>query len=372
MEYFDGRYEKIELLGSGSFSEVWKVRDRETGVVSAMKIYTSSSALDDESAEVFRHEFKLMADANHPNLLKPLHFAISRPEGYPYLILRYCKNGNVKKSIGKTTEKEAWKIIRDISSALAYLHSRNPVVIHQDIKPDNILVDGDCYMLSDFGVSTEVKTKLNNFDNTIRSAGTIAYMAPSRFSKNPRPTMASDIWSLGATVYELLSGTLPFGVDGGLLQKKGADVPDVPGNCSALLNETLGKCMRYNTWERPKAKNLYYIATDAIDRLEKGTINLYQPQPDDDSNDGDNPGNTKSKTIWSEEQTGCLQGTTKSGLDKNTIPMSSNNAVLPDPDGYDDNQRHPSEPIGVLKPWQQYLAVAVAGIIIGSLGALLF
>ena len=266
MEIFDGRYEQEKLLGQGAFSEVWKVRDTQTGVALALKIYNPTGNATDDGNEMLTHEFALMVNANHKNLLRPLFFATSGNR--PYLILPYCEQGNIGKMIGKMTEDEAWKLIRDCASALAYLHEMKPPILHQDIKPANILLsDNGDYMLTDFGVSTQAKqslSRVSNQEKDLLSAGTISYMAPERFSKQNLPIMANDIYSLGSTVFEMLSGMLPFGNDGGLLQKKGAEIPELPGNFSPLLKRTLEKCLEAEPWARPTANRLEDIANEAI------------------------------------------------------------------------------------------------------------
>ena len=266
MAIFDERYEQEELLGRGAFSEVWKVKDIQTGVTLALKIYNPTTGIDEDGKDMLTHEFALMVNANHKNLLRPLFFAISGDR--PYLILPFCEQGNIGKMVGKMDEEEAWKLLRDCASALSYLHGMNPPVLHQDIKPANILLnDNGDYMLTDFGVSTQVKQSLSRVshqDMALLSAGTISYMAPERFSRNNLPVMANDIYSLGSTVYELTTGSLPFGVDGGLLQRKGAEIPELPGNFSPLLKKTLDNCLQEEPWQRPTAEQLEETATRAI------------------------------------------------------------------------------------------------------------
>ncbi len=270
MELFYGKYQKERLLGRGAFSEVWLVTDVKTGVEQALKIYSPLTNTEEGGAEMMKHEFALMANANHQNLQRAVYFDIC--DGQPFLVLSYCKNGNIKNKIGKFTERDAWKLLRDSASGLAYLHSMIPPVIHQDIKPDNILIaDNGSYMLTDFGVSVKAKATMsrmaNDGEKMLQSAGTLPYMAPERFSKDNRPIMAGDIWSLGATVYEMLSGYLPFcqgELQGGLLQKMGADIPELQGDFSQELKDILSQCLSATPWERPTAEQLVEIATNAL------------------------------------------------------------------------------------------------------------
>ena len=271
MSLFDDRYEKIDLIGKGAFSEVWQAIDTQTGVTLALKIFMASGNMDEEGVRMLTREFALMIDADHQNLLRPLYFGISQDKDHlPYLTLPYCKNGNLYKMTGKMQEREAWKLIRDTASALAYLHAMNPPIIHQDIKPANILIGNDgSYKLSDFGVSIQARSSLNSLaesDKIYNSAGTISYMAPEKFSSDTRPIMANDIWSLGAMVYEMLTGQLPFGNDGGLIQKKGADIPVLHGEFSHRLKQTLVDCLQEEPWKRPMAGELEEIAIDALSK----------------------------------------------------------------------------------------------------------
>lgn len=117
--------------------------------------------------------------------------------------------------------------------------------------------DNGDYMITDFGISTHLKSTLRkSLSSAFTSAGTIAYMAPERFGKDNTPIMANDIYSLGATVFEMLTGDTPFGDDGGLLQKKGAEIPELTGNYSEPLKKVIALCLKTNPWERPTAEQL--------------------------------------------------------------------------------------------------------------------
>ena len=261
---FDNRYFLERLLGRGNFSEVWLAKDLKTDVLVALKIYAPATGLDDQGLNVLSREFALVVDVNHKNLLKPLYY--DSYERKPYLVLPYCKNGSITKRIGTFTEKETWMLLRDIASGLAYLHSMTPPVIHQDIKPDNIMTNnkGD-YLLTDFGISSHVRSTLRkSMSSAFASAGTPVYMAPERFSANNTPILANDIWSLGATAYEMITGDPPFGEFGGILQKRGADIPLLTNDFSNDLKHTLFLCLQEKPWERPTAAQLEKYAQFAL------------------------------------------------------------------------------------------------------------
>jgi len=261
---FHDRYFMERLLGRGNFSEVWLAKDTKTDIPVALKIYAPATGLDDQGLNVFAREFSLVVNANHKNLLKPLYY--DSFERKPYLVLPFCKKGSILKDVGKFTEEQAWHLLRDVASGLAWLHGMNPPVIHQDIKPDNIMV-GDIgnYMITDFGVSSHIKSTLRkSMSAAFSSAGTVAYMAPERFGTDNSPIMANDIYSLGATIYEMLTGDTPFGDHGGLIQKKGAEIPVLKGDYSDQLKKVITKCLKTNPWERPTAEQLEKYAETAL------------------------------------------------------------------------------------------------------------
>jgi len=264
---FHDRYFLERLLGRGNFSEVWLAKDMKTDIQVALKIYAPATGLDDHGLNVLSREFAIVVNANHKNLLKPLYY--DSYDRRPYLVLPYCKNGSIQKDIGKFSEEQAWRLLHDVAAGLSFLHGMNPVVIHQDIKPDNIMVaDDGSYMITDFGVSAHAKSTLRkSLSLAFASAGTTAYMGPERFSKDNTPIKANDIYSLGATVYEMLTGDAPFGDAGGLLQKRGADVPEIHGDFSNDLKRVVENCLQTDPWERLTAEQLVKVAEDGMNGL---------------------------------------------------------------------------------------------------------
>lgn len=279
---FANRYQLIRLLGRGGFSEVWLAKDNWTRLQIALKVYAPGQGMDQDGLQDFCGELASVYDLNHTNLLKPQH--VDTWENMPYLIMAYCPAGSCVKRVGKMTEAELWKLIHDVAAGLAYLHEKD--VVHQDIKPDNILMDTEGnYLITDFGISTRARSTLRkSVIGGSTSGGTTAYMGPERFSRQPAPTKASDIWSFGAMAFELLEGVVPFGEIGGGLQKGGAEIPFINANVSDELKFTIFKMLSKETWDRPTAATLIEWANDpsAIEvdyDLLTEESNAEQPQP---------------------------------------------------------------------------------------------
>ncbi len=262
----DGRYSLQHFIGSGSYGEVWVAKDIQTDMEIAIKIYIS---MDQHGIEEFKKEFQVSFDLNQTNLLHSNYLGVNAADSRPYLIMPYCPEGSVSSKIGHMSEKDLWVFIRDVASGLAYLHGQNPPIIHQDIKPDNILISrtGD-YLITDFGISRQVRNTLKRSLRSASVAGAPAYMGPERFSGNPMPVKASDIWSLGATIYELATGELPFCGMGGVMQKNGADMTELPPHYSDAFKTLVYGCLAQETWDRPAAKALAETARRQLYNLE--------------------------------------------------------------------------------------------------------
>lgn len=250
---FAERYELLKLLGRGGFSEVWLAADSLTKLEVAIKIYAPNHGIDEDGLKEFSQELANVYNLNHSNLLKPQH--VDNWKGMPYLIMPFCPQGSCHRVIGKISEEDAWKILHDVAAGLAYLHAHE--IIHQDIKPDNILIDKNGhYVITDFGISVKSRSTLRKSMNVATNAGTTCYMGPERFSKDPAPIKASDIWSLGATLYELITGDTPFGEIGGGLQKGGAELPTIHAQISNELRLVLTRMLAAEPWQRPTAEQL--------------------------------------------------------------------------------------------------------------------
>lgn len=251
---FANRYELKRLIGRGGFAEVWLATDSMTHMPVALKVYAPGNGMDEDGLGEFCAEMANVHHLHHSNLLKPSHLDIWG--NMPYMTMDYCPNGSLSKKVGKLSEEEIWKVIKDVAAGLAYLHEND--IIHQDIKPDNILQnEAGMYCITDFGISAKARTTLRkSVIGASNGAGTMAYMGPERFSKNPSPVMASDIWSFGSMLYELVTGDVPFGELGGGMQKSGAEIPDITQNVSNKLKALIVSMLDVETYKRPTAKDI--------------------------------------------------------------------------------------------------------------------
>ena len=281
---FDGRYKLLKTLSTdGGTADVWLAIDvntidnpellgeesdnfspDESGMMVAIKIYRPKNALDIEGEQRFRDEYKIVHNCRHTNLLQPTNFSIC--EDTPYLELPYCKNGSSEKLIGKAIEeKDIWKFIFDVSSGLSYLHACTPQIIHQDIKPANVLIDDyNNYAITDFGISSQRGGK-HGFYFDEDNSGTMAYMAPERFGENYRPTAESDIWAFGATLYEILTGEVPFKEEGGKNQlENNMKLKSMGNNIPKDIQKLIFSCLSLNPQERPTANQIIKLSENHL------------------------------------------------------------------------------------------------------------
>lgn len=283
-ELFDGRYKLLKTLSTdGGTADVWLAIDvntidspellgeevdtdalEKTGMLVAIKVYRPKNALDIEGEQRFRDEYKIVHNCRHTNLLQPTTFSICK--GLPYLELPYCKNGSSELLINNDMgEKDIWKLVYDVASGLAYLHACNPPIIHQDIKPGNILIDDyDNYAITDFGISAQSGGKHGYYFNDDNS-GTMAYMAPERFNDDYAPIAASDIWAFGAMLYEILTGDVPYKEEGGKNQLE-HNIRTVPmgKRIPKDIQRLILSCLALNPQKRPTANQIIKIAEKHI------------------------------------------------------------------------------------------------------------
>jgi len=202
-----------ELVGGG-MAQVFVGEDHDLGRKVVIKILPPELAAS-VSAERFRREILTVARLQHPHIVPILK--AGELDGVPYFVMPYVDGESLdvtlrrRKTLGV---RETVGILKDVARALAFAHERN--VVHRDIKPGNILLSSGSATVTDFGVSKALSSarrsgeKGNGLTNTGMSLGTILYMAPEQAAGDPEIDGRADIYSLGVTAYEMLSGAAPF------------------------------------------------------------------------------------------------------------------------------------------------------------------
>jgi len=189
-------------IGKGSFSRVYK--GYKVGLPD--KLYAIKKMEYDPDNQRLKQEIEVMKNISHSNIVKL--YDVIYQEDSMYLILEYCKNGDLSKYLKNRPLKEeyAQKYLKQMVSALKYLISKN--IIHRDLKPHNILVTDNYELkISDFGFARYFES--NTLVDTL--CGSPLYMAPE-IMKNKNYTIKSDLWSVGIILYEMLTGFPPYKV----------------------------------------------------------------------------------------------------------------------------------------------------------------
>lgn len=208
--------ELYEIVGEpmmGGMGSVHKAIERATGRYVAIKRIHAQNQLDPGVIQRFHREALSIAKLSHPHILQLLQPA--RDDEGDYLVLEWAAGGSLMdrlKSKGKLTVEETRAVARKIGAALAYAHAKG--VIHRDIKPHNILMtEGGEPKLADFGLVRAMGE--HSVSSTRGAAGTLLYMAPEQWTDAHAADARSDIFSLGKTIYHLVTGAKPVTVDAG-------------------------------------------------------------------------------------------------------------------------------------------------------------
>ncbi len=199
-----GNYRLLKCLGRGGFADVYIGEHIHLGTYVAIKIL--HLRLLDSNRDAFFHEARILAQLNHPAIVRILDFGLR--DTIPYLIMDYAPNGTLRQHFLKGTPlapETLFPFMEQSAAALQYAHDHK--LIHRDVKPENMLLSrSNSVLLSDFGLVLSAQS--SNLRTLQEVAGTTAYMAPEQLQGKPLP--ASDQYALGIVVYEWLTGSCPF------------------------------------------------------------------------------------------------------------------------------------------------------------------
>ena len=203
-----GRYKLERELGAGGMATVYLAHDVKHDRKVAVKVLRPELAAV-LGAERFVQEIKTTANLQHPHIL-PL-FDSGEADGFLYYVMPFIEGETLRGKLNRETQlgiEEAVKIATDVADALDYAHRHN--VIHRDIKPENILLHDGRPIVADFGIALAVSAAAGGrMTETGFSLGTPHYMSPEQATAEKDLTNRSDIYSLGAVLYETLTGDPP-------------------------------------------------------------------------------------------------------------------------------------------------------------------
>src|SRR5262245_15066101 len=206
---FDKRYRIMRKLGSGGMANVYLAEDQELGRRVAIKILNDRHAADEQFVERFRRAAKNAAALSHQNIVSI--YDRGEAEGTYYIAMEYLDGRSLKELIisrGAAPVSVAVDYARQILAALRFAHRHG--IVHRDIKPHNVLVDADGHVkVTDFGIARAGASQMTEEGSII---GTAQYLSPEQ-ARGTQVDQRSDLYSLGIVLYELLTGTVPFGGD---------------------------------------------------------------------------------------------------------------------------------------------------------------
>ena len=210
----NNRYEVVRKIGGGGMGAVYLANDRNLGgVLRAVKEMVQSyieSDQQDKAINDFKRESLLLTSLEHPAIPTIYDYFLDDKEGRFYLVMKYISGGDLAGRLraapeGRIDEKSVTEWAIQIADVLDYLHNHEPSIVYRDLKPANVMIDGNSgrVMLIDFGIARWV----NKEEKGVTAVGTMGYAPPELFSGNVEAR--SDIYSLGSTMFHLLTGADP-------------------------------------------------------------------------------------------------------------------------------------------------------------------
>jgi TolB-like protein/Tfp pilus assembly protein PilF/tRNA A-37 threonylcarbamoyl transferase component Bud32 len=205
-----GNYEILEEIGRGGMGVIYRARQRHSRRIVALKRMVSYQADSRETLERFRREAEAAASLDHPNIL-PIYEVGQGEDGLPFFTMKYAAGGSLQKAgpVLRGEPRECVQLMAKGARAVQYAHEHG--ILHRDLKPGNILLDGHGEpFVTDFGLAKWLDAS-TDLTRTLTIFGTPGYIAPEQ-AKGPaaKLTPAADVYSLGALLFDLFTGRPPF------------------------------------------------------------------------------------------------------------------------------------------------------------------
>ena len=274
------RYEILHKIGGGGMGAVYLATDRNLGGVErAVKEMVQSSIEEEQQRKAvddFKRESMILTTLDHPSIPTIYDYFFDDDEGRFYLVMKYISGGDLATRLraapeGRIDEKTVTGWALQITDVLSYLHTLPTTIVYRDLKPSNVMIDGRSgrVMIIDFGIARSIN---QNREKGVTAVGTMGYAPPELFSGNVEPR--SDIYSLGSTMFHLLTGADPQ--NNPLLifdfQKNPRPLQINP-QLSDQMERILMRAVEYNADARfSTAEEMKQVLTDHLENLNKGAV----------------------------------------------------------------------------------------------------
>lgn len=263
-----GRYEIISHIGAGGMADVYKAKDIRLNRFIAIKVLKEEFSSDKNFVVKFRAEAQSAAGLSHPNIVNV--FDVGEEDGLYYIVMELVEGITLKKFIekkGKLSIRETLGISIQIAQGMEAAHANH--IIHRDIKPQNIIISCEGKVkVTDFGIA---KAATSNTIAAGQALGSVHYISPEQ-ARGGYSDEKSDIYSLGVTMYEMLSGRMPFSGDNTVsvallhIQEEATPLRELDPDIPVSVEKIVQKCMQ------KKPERRYLTATELIKDL-KHAIN---------------------------------------------------------------------------------------------------
>jgi hypothetical protein len=251
-EALGSHFELRHELGRGGFAEVhaaWDVRLKRHVAVKTLR-YDLADHFSSDLLDRFQREAEAMARLSHPHIM-PI-YAVGEGNGIVYFIMPLATGKSLSAKLGGATGLpigEARRITVEIAQALEHAHGAG--VVHRDVKPDNIMLEGDDerVLVTDFGIAKAAAAGTSDLTGTGMAIGTPAYMSPEQATGENEIDHRADLYSLGVVAFQMLTGQLPFGAPTALalMAKQATEIPPKVAarrpNCPRIFAEAVDRCL---------------------------------------------------------------------------------------------------------------------------------
>jgi serine/threonine-protein kinase len=250
----DGRFQITDVIAKSGMASLFKANDRETGRAVALKIPYLQIESDPAGFDRFRREEEIGLQLDHPYILK---FIPVEKKSRPYIAMEYLEGQTLSellKSVRPLPEPDAAKIASRICEALEYMHRKG--VVHRDLKPQNVMLCNDgTIRIMDFGIARAQSSRRLTFVGFTPTMGTPDYMAPEQV-RGSRGDERTDIYSLGAILYETATGEPPFGGDSAyvIMNARTTGDPVAPRKLNPKLTPVLEEIILHAMERDPKRR----------------------------------------------------------------------------------------------------------------------